>query len=499
MRVSSAWRLAGREPWLVVLALACVVVWSTYSILNYLHYGNYTDLAIFDQGIWHYSRFEAPISTILSRVGYPNFLGDHFHPILLVLTPLYWLWADPRMLFIAQAVLIAASIFPVFSYCARRLGRRCAYMLAGAYASFWGIHSAIAFDFHEVAFAPLLIALMIDAADLGRWRRFFGALAALLLVKESLGIFAAFFGLYLLVTRRWRQGAITLAIGVVWFLLTTKLFIPLLADGRPYRHWNYRQFGDDLPEALANIASYPGLFFDVLLGSPEKLRALWYFFVPFLCLTVASPLVILTVPLLLEKMLSTNPFMWGTELHYSLTIAPVIVMGAAAGLHNLLRLPGVERLRAVGLRPPTLAAAATAVILFANAWIATGFPLWSLTDPDFYRRSPADRVVQRALAKVPPQASVAAQIDVLPHLTRRKEAYWLRPGVPATEYIVAEPGDYFTLAYPRARFVDRQRLVLEKSDRYTPIFSEGGWVVLRRKPREQLLAEARARGLSSEG
>lgn len=490
-RIASAY--VRREPWLVALALACVVVWSTYSILNHLHYNNYTDLAIFDQGIWHYSRFEAPTSTVLARVGYPNFLSDHFHPILVVLTPLYWLWSDPRMLFVAQAVLIAASLFPVFSFCSRKLGRPCAYMLAGAYASFWGIHSAVAFDFHEVAFAPLLIALMIDAADLGRWRRFFGALALLLLVKESLGVFVAFFGLYLLVGRRWRQGLVTVALGVGWFFLTTKLFMPLLADGRPYRHWNYRQFGDDLPEAVQTIVSYPGMFFDVLLSSDEKLRALRYFFAPFLGLTLCSPLVILTVPLLLEKMLSTNPFMWGTELHYSLTIAPVIVMGAAAGLHNFLRLRPLSRLRAIGLGPRALAAGASGVILFSNLWIASGWSLWSLTDPGFYKRSPSAVVVGRALATIPPQASVAAQIDLLPHLTQRQKAYWLRPRVPSTEYIIANPGDYFATAYPKAGFVDRMRLVNEKRRRYAPVFNEGGWLVLRRKPREQLMAEARAR------
>lgn len=36
------------------------------------------DLGIFDQAVWHLSRFEAPASTIS---GFTNILGDHFHPV----------------------------------------------------------------------------------------------------------------------------------------------------------------------------------------------------------------------------------------------------------------------------------------------------------------------------------------------------------------------------------------------------------------------------------
>ncbi|MGI8428972.1 MAG: DUF2079 domain-containing protein [Solirubrobacteraceae bacterium] len=91
-----------------------------------------------DQAIWHYSRFESPFSSILGK----NILGDHFSPLVAALTPHYWVWSDPRVLVIAQSLLVAASIVPVFLFARPRLGRAGGYLLAGAYAVFWGIQSS---------------------------------------------------------------------------------------------------------------------------------------------------------------------------------------------------------------------------------------------------------------------------------------------------------------------------------------------------------------------
>jgi Predicted membrane protein (DUF2079) len=58
------------------------------------------DLGIFDQTIWGYSRFQVVANTIK---GTPDLLGDHFHPILVLLAPAYWVWNDARVLLVALA------------------------------------------------------------------------------------------------------------------------------------------------------------------------------------------------------------------------------------------------------------------------------------------------------------------------------------------------------------------------------------------------------------
>lgn len=482
-----------REPWIALLVLASAAAYATYSVLNHMHLGTYAyDLGIFDQVLWHYSRFEIPETTI---VGLPTALGDHFHPILLLLTPLYWIWSDPKTLLIAQGVLIAASIVPVYVWCRDRVGRLAAHLLAGAYVMFWGIHSAVAFDFHEIAFAPVLLASMLVCADRERWRAFAALLVAFLLVKENLALLVAFIGVYLAVRGERRKGAAVAVVGVAWFFLTTKLAIPWFGGGREFRHFRYQQFGSDLPAALWHMATHPWTVVQIFFDQEAKIRTLALIVLPFLGLFLISPLALLLIPLLAERMYSTNPFLWGTSAHYSLVLAPILVMGAADGLRRLPRLRFVRsrpRLRA--LRTPRFALGAVVVILLLNAWAASTFPLRALTQPSFYSSWPQDRIAQRMLALVPPDASVAAQSHFIPHLSERELVFQLGPGRPTADYVVANSGLWFQLRYPSLRYIDKRRMLRNLTPYYGTLFYEDGWVIMRRVQKGTAQAPSSRRG-----
>ena len=48
---------------------------------------------------------------------------------------------------------------------------------------------------------------------------------------------------------------------------------------------------------------------------------------------------------------------------------------------------------------------------------------------------------------------------------------------------MAHAGLWFQLRYPRLRYEDKRRMLLDLSPRYAPVFYEDGWVVLRRARR----------------
>ena len=477
---------ARREPALLIACAAAAVLYTVFSFLNHSHFNSGTDLAIFDQAIWHYSRFETPTSTFLSPFGYGNFLGDHFEPILIGLAPLYWIWEDARVLLITQAVLLAASIVPIYVFCRRRLGRAGGYLMAVAYASFWGVASAVAFGFHEVSFVPLLLGLILLAVEDRRWRAFAVLVFVLLLVKENMGVLVAFIGLYVGVTQKeWRRAAVTAAVGVTWFVLATDVVQPLFTDGRGYRHWMYGAIGRDLTSALANIVTDPTRLPEVFFSgtfdpgkswpSSTKVGTLGLLFAPFFGLALLSPIALLAIPLLLERMLAGNPWLWTPFLHYSLTIAPVLVMASADALARLARWrPLVPRAR-------TVLVGGAAAIAVANLAVATKFPLADLADPDFYRPSAEDRARQAALARIPPNASVLTGSRMMAHLTHRDEVYEMRAYKKEPDYIVTDPAEYFWTRWPRAGYFDRQRLFMDKGGRYEPVFYQDHYVVLRRR------------------
>jgi uncharacterized membrane protein len=474
--------LVRREPVLLVLTVVAGVWFAWFSIWDHVNFGSTGfDLGIADQSVWHYSRFESPRSTLL--IPTQSALGDHFSPILALLAPLYWIWADPRMLLGAQAALLAGSAIPVFLYARPRMGRLGAYGLIVAYLLFWGFASGLSFDFHEVCFVPLLLASALLFADRERWTPFYVAAGLLLLVKEDQAVVVAALGVYLLVKRQYRPGLIAIGAGIAWFLLATKVITPAINPDGEYVHWNYTNLGTDGPNAVLNILRYPGLpFHELLQGSQEKARTLAYTFVPFLALIVYSPLLLIAAPLLAARFLSTTPLHWSTGYHYAMTIAPLMAMGAADGLRNLLRLGGREYLM------PIAAVVAAAAMIFANVHLAKKYGLWQATDAGFPRmETPGKRTIRRAVAMVPDGASVATHNELVPHLSGRDGIYVFRHrgggatvDTPRTDYLVLRT-DGIWAAPPSADPGDLQRELARRRAEYDTLLAENGLVVLKRR------------------
>ena len=122
----------------------------------------------------------------------------------------------------AQAVLFALAIPPLWVFTRRAFGgggkaTAAAYLVSVAYALSWPIASALAFDFHEVAFAPVLTAVALERLQAGRLRTALIALGALLLVKEDMGLLVAGIGVYLAVrARAWCAGSLPSASPSSW-------------------------------------------------------------------------------------------------------------------------------------------------------------------------------------------------------------------------------------------------------------------------------------------
>jgi len=119
---------------IIVIVAFFALAYALYGLFRHWHFGSSAyDMGIFDQVVWHLSRFETPASTVR---GFSNFLGDHFWPVLVLLAPLYWVAPGPETLIAAQAVLFAASIVPVFLCARNRHAIGPALSLAISYACF---------------------------------------------------------------------------------------------------------------------------------------------------------------------------------------------------------------------------------------------------------------------------------------------------------------------------------------------------------------------------
>lgn len=464
---------------LCLLVLLTVVAYSLLSILRHEHFiSSGFDLGIFDQVVWQYSRFRAPLCSIRSNLLTENILGDHFSPILAFLVPIYWLTDRVEALLALQALLFAIAAVPIFLFSEKRLGKFPAYLFASSYLIFWGIQKAAEWDFHEVAVAVPTIAFAIYFIDQRRWRAYFICMAVLLLTKEDLALTVIFFGFYLISQKQMKKGLASIAAGALWFFAALKIFIPYFYEPKAflaehsYRHWSYDQFGSAPLRAMWTMVSRPWLVIRTLLTPGTKLQTYWYMFHPFLFLPFLSPVFILAVPVILARFLSNNPNFWGTNYHYTATLAPVIVMAGVDSLHRITQRISNARQQLVMI--------AAILVLLLNLLLLPKFPLWNLASANYWRLNSSDKIGREAVALIPRTASVGANGRITPHLTHRREVYMLSPLVPIpdAEYLIAS--DKID-PFPFPNFTDvKYYLDYQQTCGYRKVFDEGGWMVLRR-------------------
>ncbi|MFF8956615.1 DUF2079 domain-containing protein [Streptomyces sp. NPDC014894] len=392
-------------PWswaAVLFALYATVAVRRHALLRTTGY----DLGIFEQAVRAYARLRPPVVPLRGEDF--NLLGDHFHPALAVLAPLYRLWPSPLCLLTAQSALLAVAVVPLASWARSALGRRSAHAVALGYGLSWGIASAAAFDFHEVALAVPLLSCAAVALGQRRWRAAVAWAAPLVLVKEDLGLTLAALGCVIAWKGPRRLGALTAGAGLLASAVEIRLLLPAVNPAGGYAH------GENLGESghaslLTTIAFAP---LDAL--RPDiKAMTLILVFAPSALLALRSPLALLAVPTLLWRMLSQNGFHWGTSFHYSAVLMPLVF----AGLVDALRpwRSGGHPLGARQVRATLVTVVAVTLVLLPS------FPLAQLAQRATWRTTAHIEAARALLARIPDGASVAASNRLVPQLTSRCE------------------------------------------------------------------------------
>ena len=363
------------------------------------------DLAIFSELAKAYAHFQTPIVPVKGD-GY-NLLGDHFHPILILLGPIWRLFPTPLCLLITQDLLLAFSAWPLTRLASRLTNQWVAGGLGLVYVLSWGMQGAVAAQFHEIAFAMPLLAYASVAFVERRWGAVTAWSVPLVLVKEDMGLTVLMIGVAVILTsavpawyrsctvirpgdrgadglnaaagnaptdeatrnrhRGLRLGVGMIVGGIAAFLFAIQVFLPAFNINGV---WDYGLGSQDQPASPDALTQKATVVVMLILTSGV--------------VGVTSPWLLVVLPTLAWRFLGSVEFYWVWDnWHYNATLMP-IALGALLDV--------VARRRAHGSyvadRPVRQVGVDGRAVVGRSAQAAPGASSPDESDVDGPRRSP---------------------------------------------------------------------------------------------------------------
>ena len=298
------------------------------------------DLAIFSELAKAYAHFQAPIVPVKGD-GF-NLLGDHFHPILITLGPIWRLFPPPLSLLITQDLLLAISAWPLTRLAGRLTNQWVGGALGLVYVLSWGMQGAVAAQFHEIAFAMPMLAFASAAFVERRWVAVTAWSAPLVLVKEDMGLTILMIGVAVILTSlvptcyrtctvggpradgadgeaddaaaRNRRRGVRLGVGMIVggvaaFLFSVLVFLPAFNINGV---WDYGLSSENKPAAP-----------DALI---QKVKVVVMLILTSGVVGLTSPWLLVVLPTLAWRFLGSVDFYWAWDnWHYNVTLMPIAI------------------------------------------------------------------------------------------------------------------------------------------------------------------------------
>jgi uncharacterized membrane protein len=360
-------------------------------LLNKFWQGEFyaVDNVFFDTAIWKVSQFQAPIVRHF-LLGEINILGDHFHPTIFLMSPLYWFSSSQSIVLLGMVLAYSLSAVVLMKIGYRLIAHRMiTNILLGSYFLYIGTQNAFLYGFHELNLMPLFFSLVFYALVFNKKKLFWISIILLLLTKETMAPIVIGIGIFIFF---WypekRKTAIFLIIfSILYFLIVTRVVIPFFSGRFIYQQISH-------PNSIGEAISQ---YFNPI----EKREVIFKTFSSFGFLPIFN---LFFLPIILQDFLIRFLFSpnWVTQYtinyHYNIVLAPMMFLSfvylAAKLQKSIIGKIIIFVSLAFGL--------IFSFILFKNS------PLRLVFNPAFYKQTEKSSEMRKFVKKVPLKGKIMA-------------------------------------------------------------------------------------------
>jgi uncharacterized membrane protein len=421
------------------------VLYSSISLVNHYLFRTYAlDLGAYTHALYDYAHFQWNDSRAFKPIA-ENLLADHFDLYLMIFSPLVWIFKSYTLL-IVQILFILVGGWGVYSYfCIEKATQKMAKWAMLWYLSFFGIFSALAFDYHSNVVAASLVPWLFYFFKREQLKAAIFIFLSILIAKENMSLWMVFISIGLAWNYRkfnkTRNILLLLAIfSALYFIAVTNWIMPAFSNKGSYPHFHYSVLGNNSKEALLFLLSHPFESLKILftnhisLSAADGIKTEFYIYLlisGFFILLRKPIYIFMLIPVFFQKMFHDNYIFWSTSSQYSIEYAAVM----AIGIFEVLNTVASYRWKHMLL----------VLVLIGNLGITVRIMDAPIVSNDrtrirFYKKSHYHRdfntkTWHHLLRSIPKEAIVSAQSPILPHLSLRDFVYQF-PNIDNAAYIV---------------------------------------------------------------
>lgn len=476
-----------KHRYIIIAAVFFTIIYCLISLVNHYYFRTYAlDLGAYTNALWDYAHFKWNDSAVFLAAE-KNLLADHFDIYLILFSPLVYIFGTYTLLIIQILFVVAGGIGVYRFFMLEEKTRPYAMAASLYYYLFFGLLSAISFDYHSNTVAAALLPWFFVFLRRKQLTEAAIMLFLLLIAKENVSLWIAFVCLGLLIEYRkdrWLRRFLLSGFGISisYFILITFVVMPAISGQSSYPHFNYSYLGDGPAEAILFLVTNPiesvQAFFTNHTANPSgdfvKLEFILLLVVSGLYILLRKPAYLLMLlPLFFQKFFHDKVSMWGFSDQYAVEFAPVM----AIGIFSSIAVMKSTLLKKI-LFFLSLAGCLTASIrIMDNTIFFTDKSRIRIYKEAHYRRDYDAGKVYHALEMIPADAIVSAQSPFVPHLALRDRIYQF-PIIKDAAYIVLSTHE---LPYPLTtdKFQMKAKALLNSPD-WGVIYSGEGLVILRK-------------------
>lgn len=369
----------------------------------------YMDHGFFDSAIWKVAHGLPPIVDLSWIV--TNQLGDHFSPVMYLLSPLYLFTNAYEPILIIENLFVALSGLILYYLAYEKTQRRLfSFSLLVAFTWFIGLQNAVIAFYHNDLFAMLTLSLALLQIYKKNWLLFSLFLLLTLGLKENFAGVGIGLGVYLFLKGFRKQGIFAGIFSAIYYVLVTHWIIPTIA------HYPYPY--------SATIPGFPNILTDFFTPKIKAITIVVSLITfGFLPLTGWTFLPTVFQDLYSRFVLNTGSARWDLGLQYNSILSVLLFFGAIEGAVLLLKYGWYKKL--VNLHAVVIIAS----VLVLHRFVYHG-PYGLLYNSAFYRHTGEMGFLNNFVAKIPLRGLIMAPNNIASHLTHHDDVMLLREDYP---------------------------------------------------------------------